>query len=117
MRSAKWTLVASVFMPSAVDGTVATTVPTDGCPQERPLLSAIGRRRQAVGARPAVGVRKAPSRLVVCRQLLLPCTVGLCLQTTTTTTTTTTATTTTISLLTLVDVFVRSGEPGTFCRK
>ena len=46
-RSAKWTLVASVFMPSAVDGTVVATVPTDSCPQERPSLSAIGRRRQA----------------------------------------------------------------------
>ena len=42
-------------MPSAVDGTVAATVPTDSCPQERPLLSAIGRRRQASGRRREAG--------------------------------------------------------------
>lgn len=48
---------------------------------------AVGVRRQAGVARPAVGVRWAPSRLAVCRQLLLPCTVGLRLQTTTRTTT------------------------------
>ena len=54
-RSAKWTLVASVFMPSAVDGTVVATVPTDSCPQERPSLSAIGRRRQASGSRREAG--------------------------------------------------------------
>ena len=54
-RSAKWTLVASVFMPSAVDGTVAATVPTDSCPQERPSLSAIGRRGQASGSHRGAG--------------------------------------------------------------